>query len=61
MYKRLFFPTCDLGDNARDHGEDTNANSESDRDLVWLDALCAGHGGSWGVVCSAHELLTLVA
>jgi hypothetical protein len=28
--------------------------------LIWLDALRAGHRGSWGVVCSAHEDLTLV-
>jgi hypothetical protein len=28
--------------------------------LVWLDALGASHGGSWGVLCSAHEDLTLV-
>ena len=60
MYKRLFFPTSDLGDDARDHGEDTNANSECNRDLIWLDALGAGRRGSWGVVCGAHEDLTLV-
>ncbi|CAB4908699.1 unannotated protein [freshwater metagenome] len=60
MHERCFFPASDLGDDARDHGEDTNANSERNRDLIWLDALCAGHRGGCRVVCGAHEDLTLV-